>query len=138
MAPVVRDRKGEYKDVFEDARKKGFVRVQVDGAVRDLSETITLDKNYRHTIQVVVDRLVINQDLEQSRVHESLETAMRLAEGMVTVAILPDAHSGQRRGPGTAARNGSKAAQDPSERQHGDHLLRAIRLPVLRHQLRRD
>ena len=89
MAPVVRDRKGEYKDVFEDARKKGFVRVQVDGAVRDLSETITLDKNYRHTIQVVVDRLVINQDLEQSRVHESLETAMRLAEGMVTVAILP-------------------------------------------------
>ena len=91
MAPVVRDRKGEYKDVFEDSRKKGFVRVQVDGAVRDLSETITLDKNYRHTIQVVVDRLVINQDLEQSRVHESLETAMRLAEGMVTVAILPDA-----------------------------------------------
>ena len=91
MAPVVRDRKGEYKDVFEDARKKGFVRVQVDGAVRDLSETITLNKNYRHTIQVVVDRLVINDDLEQSRVHESLETAMRLAEGMVTVAILPDA-----------------------------------------------
>ncbi len=91
MAPVVRDRKGEYKDVFEDARKKGFVRVQVDGQVRDLSETITLDKNYRHTIQVVVDRLVINDDLEQSRVHESLETAMRLAEGMVTVAVLPDA-----------------------------------------------
>ena len=91
MAPVVRDRKGEYKDVFEDARKKGFVRVQVDGQVRDLSETITLDKNYRHTIQVVVDRLVIDENLEQSRVHESLETAMRLAEGMVTVAILPDA-----------------------------------------------
>ena len=93
MAPVVRDRKGEYKDVFEDARKKGFVRVQVDGQVRDLSETITLNKNYRHTIQVVVDRLVINDDLEQSRVHESLETAMRLAEGMVTVAILPDSPS---------------------------------------------
>ena len=90
MAPVVRDRKGEYKDVFEDARKRGFVRVQVDGQVRDLSETITLNKNYRHTIQVVVDRLVINADLEQSRVHESLETAMRLAEGMVTVAVLPD------------------------------------------------
>ncbi|MDE2802531.1 MAG: excinuclease ABC subunit UvrA, partial [Chloroflexota bacterium] len=93
MAPVVRDRKGEYKDVFEDARKRGFVRVQVDGQVRDLSETITLNKNYRHTIQVVVDRLVINADLEQSRVHESLETAMRLAEGMVTVAVLPDAPS---------------------------------------------
>ncbi len=104
MAPVVRDRKGEYKDVFEDARKKGFVRVQVDGQVRDLSETITLDKNYRHTIQVVVDRLVINDDLEQSRVHESLETAMRLAEGMVTVAVLPDA----------AADAGNAAAPEPA------------------------
>jgi excinuclease ABC subunit A len=93
MAPVVRDRKGEYKEVFEDAKKKGFVRVQVDGDIHDLSETITLDKNYRHTIQVVVDRLVINEELEQSRVHESLETAMRLAEGMVTVSVLDDATS---------------------------------------------
>ncbi len=103
MAPVVRDRKGEYKDVFEDARRKGFVRVQVDGAVRELSEIITLNKNYRHTIQVVVDRLVINDDLEQSRVHESLETAMRLAEGMVTVAILPDSATGNGAAPETAA-----------------------------------
>ena len=93
MAPVVRDRKGEYKDVFEDAKKKGFVRVQVDGDIHALSETIALDKNYRHTIQVVVDRLVINEELEQSRVHESLETAMRLAEGMVTVSVLEDSTS---------------------------------------------
>ncbi len=113
MAPVVRDRKGEYKDVFEDARKKGFVRVQVDGQVRDLSDTITLDKNYRHTIQVVVDRLVINDDLEQSRVHESLETAMRLAEGMVTVAILPDAPSplaGEGRDGGAVRPEGNRRA----------------------------
>ncbi len=103
MAPVVRDRKGEYKDVFEDARKRGFVRVQVDGQVRDLSETITLNKNYRHTIQVVVDRLVINDDLEQSRVHESLETAMRLAEGMVTVAILPDSSAANGAAPDATA-----------------------------------
>jgi excinuclease ABC subunit A len=93
MAPVVRDRKGEYKEVFEDAKKKGFVRVQVNGDIHDLSETITLNKNYRHTIQVVVDRLVINEELEQSRVHESLEMAMRLAEGMVTVSVLNDATS---------------------------------------------
>ena len=120
MAPVVRDRKGEYKDVFEDARKKGFVRVQVDGTVRELSETITLDKNYRHTIQVVVDRLVINRDLEQSRVHESLETAMRLAEGMVTVAILPDAAGAADAAPSPAPAAEARGRRRRNSQQSGN------------------
>ena len=111
MAPVVRDRKGEYKDVFEDAKKKGFIRVQVDGEVHDLSETFNLDKKYRHNIQVVVDRLVINDELEQSRVHESLETAMRLAEGMVTVSVLDDStpSDGSVAGAGAPATGRGKA-----------------------------
>ena len=87
LAPVVRDRKGEYKDVFEDAARKGFVRARVDGKVRDLSEGIELDKKYRHTIEVVVDRLVVGETLDQSRVHDSVETALRLADGMVAVSV---------------------------------------------------
>ena len=88
LAPVVRDRKGEYKDVFEDSRKKGFVRVRVDGTVHDLSESFALDKKRRHTIEVVVDRLVVGEGLESSRVHDSVEAAMRLANGIVGVSIL--------------------------------------------------
>ncbi|HEU4820661.1 MAG TPA: excinuclease ABC subunit A, partial [Qipengyuania sp.] len=59
MAPLIRDRKGEHERVFEDARKAGYVRVRVDGEVRDLSEEIELDKNKKHTIEVVVDRLIV-------------------------------------------------------------------------------
>ena len=89
MAPVVRDRKGEYREVFEDARKKGFVRVRVDGQVSDLSEQFALSRYKQHTIEVVVDRLVVSDELEEARVHDSVETAMRLADGVVSVAVLP-------------------------------------------------
>src|SRR3990170_8091328 len=61
LAPIIRDRKGEHSHVFEDARKAGFVRVRVDGRVRDLDEEFSLDKNKRHTIEVVVDRLVTEE-----------------------------------------------------------------------------
>ena len=105
VAPVVRDRKGEHREVFEDARRKGFVRARVDGAVRDLSESFALEKNKRHTIEVVVDRLVVNEDLDASRVHDSVETAMRLAEGMVGVSLV-DAE-GASAGNGRRARRGS-------------------------------
>jgi excinuclease ABC subunit A len=64
LAPVVRDRKGEYTKTFEDARKAGFVRVRVDGTVRDLSEQIALDKNKRHSIEIVVDRVVTEDPSE--------------------------------------------------------------------------
>ena len=99
MAPVVRDRKGEYREVFEDARKKGFVRVRVDGEVRDLSEQFSLSRYKQHTIEVVVDRLVVSDELEEVRVHDSVETAMRLADGVVSVAVLAsDAADGAREG----------------------------------------
>jgi excinuclease ABC subunit A len=89
LAPVVRDRKGEYKDVFDDARKKGFVRVRVDGKVSDLSGEFKLSRYKQHTIEVVVDRLVASSDLEESRVYSSIETAMKLAHGIVSVALVP-------------------------------------------------
>ncbi|MGC1751063.1 MAG: excinuclease ABC subunit A, partial [Pseudolabrys sp.] len=82
LAPVVRGRKGEYRKLVFDLRRQGFARVRVNGTVRDLSEDIELDKNKTHTIEVVVDRLVI-RDTGAPRLAESLETALRLAEGVV-------------------------------------------------------
>src|SRR5499426_188648 len=86
-APVVRDRKGEYKDVFEELRAEGFTRVKVDGEQHLLEEPPTLDKKYKHTIEVVVDRLVMKADLRQ-RLAQSVETAAELAEGLVVVDVL--------------------------------------------------
>src|SRR6188508_971822 len=86
-APVVRDRKGEYKDVLEELRRDGFTRVKVDGEQRLLEEDIVLDKKFKHTIEVVVDRLVMKADLRQ-RLTQSVETATSLAEGLVVVDVL--------------------------------------------------
>ncbi|HET7807987.1 MAG TPA: excinuclease ABC subunit UvrA [Gaiellaceae bacterium] len=86
-APVVRDRKGEYRDVFEELRAEGFTRVKVDGEQHLLEEPPTLDKKFKHTIEVVVDRLVMKQDLRQ-RLAQSVETAAALAEGLVVVDVL--------------------------------------------------
>src|SRR5262249_58958667 len=80
--PVVRDRKGEYRDVFEELRAEGFTRVKVDGEQHLLEEPPTLDKKYKHTIEVVVDRLVMKPDLRQ-RLAPSVEAAAELAEGLV-------------------------------------------------------
>ncbi len=86
-APVVRDRKGEYRDVFEELRAEGFTRVKVDGEQHLLEEPPTLDKKYKHTIEVVVDRLVMKPDLRQ-RLAQSVETAAELAEGLVAVDVV--------------------------------------------------
>src|SRR6184192_1665750 len=86
-APVVRDRKGEYKDVFEELRADGFTRVKVDGELRLLEEEIVLDKKFKHTIEVVVDRLVMKPDL-RTRLWGSIETAVALAEGLVVIDIV--------------------------------------------------
>src|SRR3989454_8638384 len=86
-APVVRDRKGEYKDVFEELRADGFTRVKVDGEVRMLEDEIVLDKKFKHTIEVVVDRLVMKPDL-RTRLWQSIETAVALAEGLVVIDVL--------------------------------------------------
>ena len=91
-APMVQGRKGEHREIFEDAKRKGFVRARVDGEVRDLSETITLDKNYKHDIEIVVDRVVINDEL-RSRLNESLETTAKLSDGLILL-VPADADSG--------------------------------------------
>ena len=83
-APVVRDRKGEFRDVLEELRSDGFTRVKVDGEQRLLEEEIVLDKKFKHTIEVVVDRLVMKPDLRQ-RLTQSIETATALAEGLVAI-----------------------------------------------------
>ncbi|MBI2882498.1 MAG: excinuclease ABC subunit UvrA, partial [Candidatus Methylomirabilis oxyfera] len=87
LAPVVRGRKGEYRQIFADLRRQGFVRVRVDGKLRELEESIELDKNKKHTIEVVVDRLVLKADIRK-RLADSLETALKLSEGIVVVNLL--------------------------------------------------
>ena len=87
LAPMVRRRKGEHKDVFENARKAGFVRVRVDGETRDLSETFELDKQKWHTIEIVVDRLATGAGADAGRVTDSVETALRMADGVVLVDL---------------------------------------------------
>ena len=82
LAPVVRARKGEYAKVFEDARKSGYVRVRVDGSLYDLSEEIKLEKNKKHNIEIVVDRLIVRPDIRQ-RLTDSVETASSLTGGIV-------------------------------------------------------
>src|SRR5690606_1263871 len=86
LAPRVVHKKGEHKDVFEDARKAGFVRVRVNGEVRTLDEDIILNKQQWHTIEIVVDRLVLDDETERSRVIDSIEPSLRFGEGrMLTV-----------------------------------------------------
>ena len=111
LAPMVQRRKGEHKDVFENARKAGFVRVRVNGEVHDLSETFDLDKQKWHTIEIVVDRLMTGESADISRVTDSVETALRMAGGTVLVDVVD---------------------------RRGDAVLGALRLRPLQHQLRRD
>ena len=89
LSPVVRARKGEYQKVFEDARKSGYVRVRVDGSLYELTEEIRLEKNKKHNIEIVVDRLVIRPDVRQ-RLTDSVETASNLAGGIVIANILQE------------------------------------------------
>ncbi len=90
LAPIVRRRKGEHKEVFENARQAGFVRVRVNGEVHDLSEQFDLDKQKWHTIEIVVDRLVSGDSADVGRVTDSVETALRMAGGTVLVDIAGD------------------------------------------------
>ena len=87
MAPVIRGKKGEHAKIFEDARKSGYVRCRVDGIAYDLSEEIKLEKNKKHDIEIVVDRLVIREDIAR-RLTDSVETAASLAGGLVIVNVV--------------------------------------------------
>src|SRR5579883_1341614 len=86
LAPLVRGRKGEYVKLFEEIAKEGFSRVRVDGETKELREKIALDKKRKHTIEVIVDRLVIKPDVRK-RLTDSIETTLRLSTGIVTAAV---------------------------------------------------
>ena len=142
LAPMIRGRKGESRHVFDEARRNGFVRVRVDGQLRDLDEQIDLDKNKKHDIEIVVDRLVVRGPADPSagadeveerrqdtnRLADSVETALKLGGGMVIVATVD--------GPGTASSRSTSPAPSAASAA-GDraaHLLLqqpARRLPQL-------
>ena len=111
LAPVVRGRKGEYKKLFFDLQRQGYSRVRVNGVVRELGDEIELDKKRKHTIDVVVDRLIVRENLG-SRLADSLETALRLADGIVTVETVAGAE-GTSRTEGTLRTTGKTAGAEP-------------------------
>ncbi len=87
MAPVIRGRKGEHGKLLENIKKNGFVRVRIDGEIMDVNDDIKLEKNIKHNIEVIVDRIVIKEGIE-SRISDSLETALKLSEGLVLVGVI--------------------------------------------------
>ncbi len=87
LAPIISGRKGEHVKVLEDIKKQGFVRVRIDGEIREVAEDIQLDKNKKHNIEVVIDRIVVKQGIE-SRIADSLETALKLADGRVMIDVI--------------------------------------------------
>ena len=88
LAPLVKDRKGEYQQVFDDLRKAGYARVRVDGNVHELSDEFQLEKYKKHCIEAVIDRLVVGQGESQSRISDSVETALKLGAGVVLVSVI--------------------------------------------------
>jgi len=116
LAPLVRDRKGEYRKELLDLRKAGFARVRVDGELRDLGEDIVLKKTLKHTIDVVVDRLVVKDSIAK-RLADSLETAFRYGGDLVKVELLPAEGAGREGGGG---KQRAKAAGEP---EVGEHLF---------------
>ena len=94
LGPIIKGRKGEHKKVFENLRNKGFVRVRVDGNIKNLEDDIKLNKKTKHTIEVVVDRLVIREDIEfQRRLADSIETAIEFGEGIVNILFDKEVNS---------------------------------------------
>ncbi len=110
LAPVIRGRKGEYKKLFYDFQRQGYSRVRVNGTIRELGEDIDLDKNRKHTIEVVIDRLIVRDNLGP-RLADSLETALRLADGIVQVEPIaggdPDGRTDGSTGGDNSGRRGA-------------------------------
>lgn len=88
LAPVVRGRKGMHQKLLEQAKRSGYVRVQIDGSVYELTEEIKLDKNIKHNIDIVVDRLIVKPDMGRRRLVDSIESVLKLADGLMTVEII--------------------------------------------------
>ena len=87
LAPIVRGRKGEYTKLIQDARKNGYVRIRIDGEIMDINDDIKLDKNRKHTIEIVVDRLIIRPGIEK-RLTDSIETCINLSGGLLVVDVI--------------------------------------------------
>src|SRR5437867_5990632 len=123
LGPLVRDRKGEHQQLFATARRGGFARVRVDGFVRDLSEDITLDKMKKHSVEVVVDRLIVRRgaeaEAERSRLTDSVDTALRLGEGLALVA---DAGAGAQ-GVGAPGREAARVAEREAPGKGAERLF---------------
>jgi excinuclease ABC subunit A len=119
LAPVVRGRKGEYKKLFFDLARQGYSRVRVNGAVRELTDDIDLDRHRKHTIEVVVDRLVVRDTLG-SRLSDSLETALRLADGVAQVEPVNE--------PDGATRTSSRPPSAKSDHGHPATMMFSERL----------
>jgi excinuclease ABC subunit A len=122
LAPVVTHMKGEHVAVFEDARRDGFVRVRVDGEVRDLSEPVKLDKQKWHDIEIVVDRVIVRKDTDTLRLTDSVETALKRANGTVVAALVPREDAG---GQEAATRKAAKATATRAARGQKARTLSA-------------
>jgi excinuclease ABC subunit A len=116
LSPVVVGRKGEFTKLLADLRKEGFARVRVDGEVRSLSDDIPLDKKFKHSIEVVVDRVVISRDAV-SRLSEAVETATRMAEGSLIVQLLEQEEAAGSNIPAGSAGNEAGEGEPPREAQ---------------------
>ena len=90
LSPIVRGRKGEFKDTFKEIKREGFVRVRVDGKIQEVAKTVSLEKNKKHKIEIVIDRLVINEDYKE-RLTDSVELALKHGSGMVIVDVVGEA-----------------------------------------------
>ena len=89
MSPIIRSKKGQHKNLLQQISKKGFLRARIDGEIYEINDTIDLDKNKKHTIEILVDRLVIDRKMHE-RLTESVELSLKLGEGLITVKELPD------------------------------------------------
>ena len=119
LSPVIRGRKGEYAKLFEEIGKEGFARVRVDGETKELREKIDLDKKRKHTIEVIVDRLIVKPEVRK-RLTDSIETTLRLSSGIVTVLVEPSKHAGPNELQVNAGT--SKAAPAPRELTFSEQL----------------
>jgi len=86
MAPLIRGRKGEYRDIFKEIRREGFIRVRVDGEIMEVERSISLDKNKKHNIEVIIDRLIINSSVKE-RLTESIELSLKMGSGLVIILV---------------------------------------------------
>jgi excinuclease ABC subunit A len=119
LAPVVRGRKGEYRQIFEQAEREGYTRVKVDGEVRELGEPIRLNKKLKHDIAIVVDRLVVTREIKQ-RLTDSVETALKKADGLVTIERVEKETKSRKKNGGGEAVTFSQSMACP---EHGPQIV---------------